>query len=71
MLSIAILLAKAIFAQVERQFLQELAEVDPLPDVKDLRFNIASSHDLFTGGPAKLKIGTPMPKLVQFACFNI
>ena len=70
MLSIAILLAKAIFAQVEG-LLQMLAEVDPLPEVKDLRFNIASSHDLFTRGPAKLKIGTPMPKLVQFTGFNI
>ena len=70
MLLIAKLLAKAIFAQVDGLFLQMLAEVDPLPDVKDLRFNIASSHDLFTRGPAKLKIGTPMPKLVQFAGFN-
>ena len=46
-----------------------LAEVDPLPVVKDLRFNIASSHDHFTRGPAKLKIDTPMPKLAQFYRF--
>ena len=29
-----------------------LPEVDSLPDVKDLRFNIDSSYGLFTGGPA-------------------
>ena len=71
LLSIAKLLAKAIFAQVEEQFLHMLAEVDPLPDVKDLRFNIASFYEPFTRGPAKLKIGTSMPKLVQFTGFNI
>ena len=71
MLLIAILLANAIFAQAEGLFLQVLAEVDVLPDVKNLRFNIVRSHDLFTRGPAKLKIGTPMPKLVQFAGLNI
>ena len=48
-----------------------LAEVDPLPDVKDLRFNIGHSHDPFTREPVKLKIGTLMPKLVQFTGFNI
>ena len=37
---------------------------------KSLRFNIVSSHDLFTREPTKLKIGTPMPKLVQFTSFN-
>ena len=48
-----------------------LVEMDPLSDVKDLRFNIVSAHNLFTRGPAKLKISTPMPKLVQFAGFII
>ena len=71
LLLIAILLANAIFAQVEELFLHVLAEVDVLPDVNDLRFNIVHSHDPFTRGPAKLKIGTPMPKLVQFAGLNI
>ena len=58
-------------AQVKGSLLHMLPEVNPLPDVKDLRFNIVRSHDPFTRGPAKLKIGTPMPKLVPFAGFNI
>ena len=29
-----------------------LPEVDTLPDVEDLRFNIDSSYGLFTRGPA-------------------
>ena len=70
MLSIAILLANAIFAQAEGLFLHALAEVDVLPDVRNLRFNIIRSYDLFTRGPVKLKIGTLMPKLVQFTGFN-
>ena len=58
------------FAQAEVLFLHALGEVDVLPDVKDLRFNIVRSHDPFTLGPAKLKIGTTMPKLVQFTGFK-
>ena len=71
LLSIAILLAKAIFAQAEGLSLHVLAEMDVLPVVRNLRFNIVRSYDLFTRGPAKLMIGTPMPKLVQFTGFHI
>ena len=70
LLSIAILLANAIFAQAEGLFLLVLAEVNVLPDVKNLRFNIVCLHNISIREPAKLKIGTPMPKLVQFTSFN-
>ena len=65
------ILSRRTGAQVKGSLLHMLPEVNPLPDVKDLRFNIASSHDLFIRGPAKLKIDTLMPKLVQVAGFII
>ena len=37
---------------VETPFLHMLPEVCPLPDVRVFRFNIDSSYDLFTMGPA-------------------
>ena len=56
--------------QVEGPFSHMLPEVNPLPDVRDLGFNIDSPYGSPTKGPAKLKIGTPMPKLAQFTGFN-
>ena len=65
------MLSRRTGVQVKGSLLHMLPEVNPLPDVKDLRFNIDSLYGLFTRGPAKLKIGTPMPKLAQFTGFNI